>query len=355
MYNDIEGVDIMLKPNRLKKGDKIAIVSLSSGLLGEDNLIHKYHIAKERLEIDFGLEVVTMPHALKGIEYIYNHPEDRAKDLMEAFKDKSIKGIFCAIGGDDAIRILPYIDYEVIKNNPKIFLGYSDTTVNHFMMNKAGIVSFYGPSIMCEFGEYVKMFDYTKEAVQNILFTDCKDYEIKSSKYWTNEFVPWDLKNIKLSKKLVEESHGYETLQGCGIVRGELLGGCIDVFPMIIGTEIWPNKEEWKDKILLIETSEEKLSPDYLTRYLRNLGAQGLFDVIKGIIVGKPQEEKYYEEYKEVYIKVLKEYHCENLPILYNINIGHSFIIGVLPMGSEIEIDFTNKKIKLLESPTISQ
>lgn len=342
----------MIKPDMLKRKDKIAIVSLSSGLLGEENLIHKYEIAKKRLETEFSLEVVAMPHALKGIEYIYNHPEERANDLMDAFKDRSIKGIFCAIGGDDAIRILPYIDYEVIKNNPKIFLGYSDSTVNHFMMNRAGLVSFYGPSIMCEFGEYVKMFDYTKEAVQNILFTDCKDYEIKSSKYWTNDFVPWDIKNINVSKKLLKESHGYETIQGSGLVTGKLLGGCIDVFPSIIGTEIWPNKEEWKGKILLIETSEEKISPEYLIRYLRNLGAQRIFEVIKGIIVGKPQEEKYYEEYKEVYKKVLKEFHCEELPVLYNVNIGHSFVIGVLPLGSEIEIDFTNKKIKLLESPT---
>ncbi len=342
----------MIKPSMLKKGDKIAIVSLSSGLLGEENLIHKYNIAKERLETHFGLEVITMPHALKGIDYIYNHPEDRAKDLMDAFKDESIKGIFCAIGGNDTIRILPYIDYEVIKNNPKIFLGYSDSTVNHFMMNKAGIISFYGPSIMCEFGEYVKMFDYTKEAVQKILFTNCKGYEIKSSKYWTDDFVPWNIKNMEVNKRLLKESHGYETLQGNGVVTGELLGGCIDVFPMIIGTEIWPNEKGWKDKILLIETSEEKISPEYLTRYLRNLGAQKIFEVIKGIVVGKPQEEKYYEEYKEVYKKVLKEFHCEDLPILYNINIGHSYIIGVLPLGSKIEVDFTNKKLRLLESPT---
>ena len=167
----------MIKPKMLRKGDKIAIVSLSWGGLGDRKLIHKYYIAKERLENDFGLEVVTMPNALKGTEYIYNHPEERAKDLMDAFKDESIKGIFCAIGGDDTIRLLPYINYEVIKNNPKVFMGYSDTTVNHFMMNKAGIVSFYGPSIMAEFGEYVKMFDYTKASVNNILFNEWNNYE----------------------------------------------------------------------------------------------------------------------------------------------------------------------------------
>ena len=185
----------MIKPKMLKKGDKIAIVSLSWGGLGDENLIHKYHIAKERLEKDFGLEVIAMPNALKGSEFVYNHPELRAKDLMDAFKDKSVKGVFCAIGGDDSVRLLPYIDYDILKNNPKIFMGYSDTTVSHFMMRKAGIISYYGPSIMCEFGEYVKMFDYTKEAVENILFKNSNNYEIKSSKYWSNDFVSWKEEN----------------------------------------------------------------------------------------------------------------------------------------------------------------
>jgi len=342
----------MIKPEMLQKGDKIAIVSLSSGMLGDEKFIHKYYIAKKRLEEDFGLEVITMPNALKGSEFIYEHPEARAQDLMDAFKDESIKGIFCAIGGDDSVRLLPYIDYEIIKNNPKIFMGYSDTTVSHFMMNKANLVSFYGPSIICEFGEYVKMFDYTKEAVENILFKDCEKYEIKSSDIWSNDFVPWKEENMNIAKKTIPEEHGYETLQGSGVVTGELLGGCIDVFPMIIGTEVWPTKEEWKDKILLLETSEEKPSPDLVTYYLRNLGAQGIFDVIKGIIIGKPQDEKYYEEYKEVYKKVLKEFNKEELPVLYNINIGHAYPTGILPLGIDVQVDFTNKKVCLLESPT---
>ena len=342
----------MIKPEMLKRGDKIAVVSLSWGGLGDENLIHKYYIAKERLENDFGLEVIAMPNALKGSKFVYDHPEARAQDLMDAFKDESIKGIFCAIGGDDTIRLLPYIDYDVIKNNPKVFMGYSDTTVNHLMMNKAGIVSFYGPTIMCEFGEYVKMFDYTKQEVENVLFTDCEGYEIESSKVWSNDFVSWNEENINTPKKLIPEEHGYETIQGKGRVTGQLLGGCIDVFPMIVGTEIWPSIEEWKDKILLLETSEEKPSPELITYYLRNLGAQGIFNVIKGIVVGKPQDEKYYNEYKEVYKKVMKEFKCEDLPILYNVNIGHAYPTGVLPLGTDVEIDFDNKRIHLIDSPT---
>ena len=344
----------MLKPQHLKRGDTVAVVSLSRGMLGESWAIHKLYIAKERLENDFGLEVIAMPNALKGSEFVYNHPELRAKDLMDAFKDESIKGIFCAIGGDDSVRMLPYINYDIIKNNPKIFMGYSDTTVSHFMLNKAGLVSFYGPSIMCEFGEYVKMFDYTKEAVKNILFKDTTNYEIKPSEYWSDDFVSWKEENKNIAKKLVKEAHGYEVLSGKGIIRGKLLGGCLDVFPMVLETEVWPKKAEWNDKIMLLETSEEKMPPEYVLYYMRNLGAQGILNNIKGIIVGKPQDEKYYEEYKEIYLKVLKEFNCEDLPIIYNVNIGHAYGTGLLPLGVEYEVDLDKKQIKIIESATLN-
>ena len=342
----------MIKPECLKKGDKIAVVSLSWGGLGDEELIHKYYIAKERLENDFGLVVQAMPNALKGSKFIYEHPEARAKDLMDAFRDKSIRAIICAIGGDDTIRLLPYIDYDIIKNNPKIFMGYSDTTVNHLMMHKAGLVSYYGPTIMCEFGMYTKMFDYTREAVENILFNDSTNLEIKSSPVWSDDFIPWSEENINKQLKSKKEEHGYEILQGSGVVEGELLGGCLDVFPIAIGTEIWPSIDEWKDKILLIETSEEQPRPDYVKFFLRNLGAQGIFDMVKGIIVGKPYNETYYEEYKETIKSVLKEYNQESLPVIYNINIGHSEPIGILPLGTKIKVDYTKKKIYLMESAT---
>ena len=342
----------MIKPEKLHRGDKIAIVSLSWGGLGDEGLIHKYHIAKERLEKDFGLEVVTMPHALAGSAFVYEHPELRAKDLMDAFRDPSVKGIFSAIGGDDSVRILPYVDYEVIKTHPKIFMGYSDTTISHFMMHKAGVVSYYGPSIMAEFGEYGKMFDYTRDAVHNILFEDSRNHTVLSSDIWSNEFLPWKEENIQKRRKTLPETHHYEVLSGKGIIKGQLLGGCVDVFPMIVGTEIWPSTEQWKGKILLLETSEDKPSPDYLKYWLRNLGAQGILQNINGILVGKPQDEKFYEEYKEIYLKVLHEFRCEHLPVLYNVNIGHAVPIGILPLGIEYEIDLDQKTIRFLESAT---
>lgn len=343
----------MIKPKRLKPGDKVAVVSLSWGGLGDDSLIHKYHIAKERLEDEFELEVIPMPHALKGSGFVANHPELRAKDLMDAFKDNSISAVFCSIGGDDTIRTLPYVDLDVIKNNPKIFMGYSDSTINHFMMYKAGLVSFYGPSIMCEFGEYVSMFEYTEEAIRNILFNDSTNYKILPSSHWSDDFVPWHEDNIRIDKKLKTDIRGYEVLQGNGIVEGHLLGGCLDVFMMCIGTEIWPSINEWKDAILFIETSEDKPSPDIVKWIIRNLAAQGILKVIKGIIVGKPQGEVYYEEYKDVILQIVAiEEKLVDIPIFYNVNFGHAIPIGILPYGIMTELNCDKKAITLLENAT---
>ena len=187
----------MIKPKRLKQGDKAAIVSLSSGILGDDSFIHKYTIAKERLEHVFGLQVTPMPHALKGSQFVADHPELRAKDLMDAFLDDSISAVFCAIGGDDTIRTLPFIDLTVLREHPKIFMGYSDSTINHLMMYKAGLTSFYGPSVMCEFGEYVNMFEYTKSAVWDLLFHDSANYQVLSSPVWSRDYVLWEEKKEK--------------------------------------------------------------------------------------------------------------------------------------------------------------
>ena len=340
----------MIKPEHLKNGDKIALVSLSWGGLGDEKYLHKYEIAKKRLKDEFGLELIPMPHSLMGTEYVLNHPEDRAKDLMDAFKNPEIKGIFCAIGGDDTIKILPYIDFDVIKNNPKIFMGYSDTTVNHFMMHKAGLISYYGPTVMCEFGEYVKMFDFTKNEVINILMNDSNGYEIKSSPEWSKDFVPWDIKNINISKKVIKEEHGYELIQGSGTVTGCVLGGCIDVFSMVYDTSIWPN--DWQDKILLLETSEVTMKPEELKESLIELGKKEVFDKVKGIIVGKPYQGTYYEEYKDIIKETLILFNKSDLPVLYNINIGHAFPNGIIPLGIKMEVDYDNKKIKLLESAT---
>ena len=348
----------MIKPNRLKKGDKVAIVSLSRGLLGEDKFIHILDIAKKRLEQEYGLEVVIMPNALKGNKYLYEHPEARAEDLMNAFKDKSINGVINAIGGDDTIRLLPYIDFDVIKNNPKIFMGFSDTTVNHFMMYKAGLVSYYGGSLMNNWGEYVEINEYTKDALDNAFFNPLDTYEIKSSKYcsYVDKKVYWNIDNINVKREVEEDTKGYEVLQGKGTFQGKLLGGCIETFIYLIGTPLWPSLDEWKDKILFIEVSDEEeceLPQYYFAWILRNLEAQGIFNVIKGIIMGKPPVKEKYESYKEILFDIVSnDGKHTDLPIIYNANFGHAYPIGIIPIGLLCELDCDKNKITILEKMT---
>lgn len=346
----------MIKPKCLKKGDKVAIVSLSAGTIGEPWAIHKFYLAKERLEKIFGLEVIAMPNALKGREYLDLHPEARAKDLMDAFQDDSIKAIFNAIGGDDTIRLLPYIDFDIIHNHPKIFTGYSDTTTNHLMMYKAGLVSYYGLAVMTTIAEYGKIDDYVFEMMKKTLFEPQEKLNLYKAPYYyddDDEKIWWDEKNINVLRNYHEDEHGYEVLQGSGIVEGKLLGGCLDVFIELLGTKLWPDLEEWKDKIMFLETSEMDMSEYHLTWILRNLAAQGIFDVIKGIVVGKPARRSKYETYKEVYQRVIgiEAAHPE-LPILYNANFGHALPIAVIPYGIQCQLDMDHKTFTLLEPAT---
>lgn len=344
----------MLKPERLRPGDKVAIISLSSGSLGEPQFIHKYHLARERLERDYGLQVVAMPNTLKGRDYLYRHPEARAQDLMDAFRDPEVKAVFTAIGGDDTIRLLPYIDFDVLRDNPKIFTGFSDSTTNHFMMRKAGLVSYYGGAVMTNWAEYVSINEYTADAFDKALFHPQDSWAIPASGFCSYETdrVLWDEANLNRTIPRFPNT-GYEILQGHGKASGPLLGGCVEVFVELFGTPLWPSADEWRGKILLLETSESDTSPDLLTWILRGLQAQGVLHAVNGIVVGKPAYPDKLEPYKEVYRKVVAgEAGLPDLPILYNVNVGHAYPIGLFPLGLEYEIDCGAKTLTLLEPAT---
>ncbi len=108
-----------------------------------------------------------------------------------AFKDESIKGIIANIGGEDSIRLLPYIDFDVIRENPKVFMGYSDVTITHLFCHKAGISSFYGPAIMTDFAENVEMDPYAIEMVKRTFFSNIMIDDIHPADHWTSERLEW--------------------------------------------------------------------------------------------------------------------------------------------------------------------
>ncbi|MBT2731148.1 S66 peptidase family protein [Carnobacterium sp. ISL-102] len=354
----------MRKSQALKTGDKVAIVSLSSGILGEESCLHQLNLGKKRLR-ELGLEPVFMTNTLKGTEYLKNHPEARAQDLKEAFQDTTIKGIITAIGGDDTYRLLPYLleDEKFIHNvkeNPKLFTGFSDTTINHLMFYKLGMVSFYGPSFITDIAELAEeLVPYTKETLQGY-FEGYEQQEIRSSPFWYEERSDFSERALGGNRKYHDEKYGYEVLQGTGVVSGPLLGGCLESFYDILTggqysdqTEIcekyqlFPSLSEWEGKILFLETCEEKPTPDVLKKELSALKKIGIFSVINGLIIGKPQDEVYYEEYEEIYLKVIED---SALPILYNVNFGHAYPRCALPYGIKATVNLDEKIILLDES-----
>lgn len=342
----------LTKPPKLNRGDKVAAVSLSWGGAGDDEILWRYNQGKDRIKELFGLEVVEMPHTLKGSEFTYNHPKERADDLMQAFSDPSIKGIFSCIGGDDTIRLMPYIDYDIIKNNPKIFLGYSDTTVNHFMCYKAGLSSFYGPAILSDFAENVAMPAYSMEWVNRVLFSNEPIGSIEQSDTWTSELLKWVIEN-KNTARTFHNNNGHKLLQGSGKAEGPLIGGCIEVLDWLRGTELLPPISDFEGAILFLETSEDMPEPDNFMFMLRTFGALGILEVLSGIIIGKPYHNKYFDDYNKYIIKVLKEYGREDMPVLANLSFGHCEPKFILPYGAKAQIDCEALSFSILESGVV--
>lgn len=339
------------------KVNKIAIVSLSSGILGEDAVAHERELGIKRLK-DLGLEVEFMPNSLKGLAYIKNHPEKRAEDLLAVFKDYSVDMILCAIGGDDTYRLLPYLfEHDELKQvaKQKIFLGFSDTTKNHFMLNNLGIKTFYGQAFLTDICELdKKMLPYSQAYFEELIKTGTIK-EIHPSDVWYEERKDFSKKAVG-TPRISHKNNGFELLRGPKQFSGEILGGCIesiydffdnsryeDTISLTQKYHLFPSLDEWQGKILLLESSETKSAPEKYRQMVRALADYGIFDVVSGVLVGQPQDKAYYEEYKQI---LLEEIQNADLPIVYNLNVGHSTPHCIVPFGVKAEVDITQEVIK---------
>lgn len=334
----------------------IAIVSLSSGILGEAFIQHELLLGLNRLE-QYGFNIKIMDNALKGIEFLKEHPEARAADLLNAFRDKAIDVILCAIGGDDTYRLLPYLfgNDELKKAvSGQIFLGFSDTTMNHFMLHKIGLNTFYGQAFLPDVAELdAEMLPYTKKFFEELMINGTIE-EISPSDVWYEERTSFDETQLG-TERIAHQNQGFELLQGNPIFSGKILGGCIDSMYDIFNGDryqdspslckkygLFPSLEDWKGKILLLESSEEKPTPEKYRKMVVTLKKTGIFDVLNGVIVGKPMDEAYYQEYKQILVEVIDN---PQLPILYNVNVGHATPRCIIPLGVEAQVDSIQQKI----------
>ena len=328
----------------------VGVVSLSAGTLGEDFVRHELELGVRRLE-HYGLKVRFLPHALKGIDYLKAHPEARAADLLEAFRDPEIDLILCAIGGDDTYRLLPYLFDEGRLEKAacrKPFLGFSDSTVNHFMLHKVGLPTFYGQSFLSDVCEMdTEMLPYTRRYFEELLRTGTIR-QVKPSEVWYEGRA--DYSPARLGTPLpAHPAEGWKLLQGPPVFSGKILGGCLDTIHDFFDGEryadmpalcqkygLFPGAADWQGRILLLETSEEQMSPEKFSRALGFLKQAGVFEAVSGILFGRPMDNVHREEYHRRLAAAVDD---PSLPILADVSVGHALPRCILPFGVNARVD----------------
>jgi muramoyltetrapeptide carboxypeptidase len=336
----------LIKPQLLKKGDTIGIVSPSAGLA--PFAIHRIDNAIAYLKKS-GFNVLVGKYALENDGYVSASIEKRLYDLHSMFSNPKVKGIICSIGGNNANQLLPFINYKLIKKNPKIFIGYSDISVLHFaLQSQSRLATYFGPALMTEFGEYPRPLEYTISAFkQMVMKTDNPAINIKQSKFWTDEAPDWFERKDLLGPRKQFKNTEYEWIKK-GQAVGFAWGGTIPSINHLLGTKYWVDP---KGSIFFLDIPEGKdigsgLDLSAVDAYLTDLDNAGIFKDIKGLVVGRPYRYSIddHKKFKEIILRLTSN---SQFPIMYNANIGHANPIVTLRYGQKIELNSKENTFKI--------
>ena len=284
-----------------------------------------------------GLEVVFGKNVNEKDEYVSSSISSRLHDLHSAFKDKSIKAVFTVIGGYNSNQLLNKIDYKLIKNNPKILCGFSDiTALSNAIFAKTGLVTYYGPHFS-SLG-MKKGIEYSLEYLRKCLFSS-NPYEITPTENWSDDEWYMDQENRNFYK-----NEGFIVINE-GNATGTIVGGNLCTFNLLQGTEYFPKL----NKSILIIEEDNLLGDTSLVEFDRNL--QSIIDCkyfskVRGILIGRFQlgSKISIEQLRKV-IKSKKE--LNDIPVIANIDFGHTTPIVTLPIGGTMRIETIHSKAKI--------
>ncbi len=308
------------KPRKLRPGDRVAIISPSWG---------------------------------GPAKRLQTNPELRGSDVNAAFADPSIAGIIASIGGDDSVRILPYLSPTLITQNPKLLMGYSDFTTLLSYINSLGNVTVHGPSVMAGIAQAPACGDAYVEHLRSFLFDAPSTTSYRPEARYSEGYPAWGVEATLGTTSPPKENPGWDWAQRGTPRTAYVWGGCIEVLEFMKGTDFWPERSFFDDKFLFFETSEEKPSPLLVERWLRNYGSQTILNRVQGVIFGRPQKYNATEreELKRAVLKVIvEEYGRTDIPIILNFDAGHTDPQSLLPFGISMEIDAERDRIQLVES-----
>jgi muramoyltetrapeptide carboxypeptidase LdcA involved in peptidoglycan recycling len=334
---------------KLKKDDKIAIVSPSFAAPGR--WPHVYELCLQRMRDVFQLEPVEFPATKK----LGASKQERAADLIAAFENREIKAVMASLGGDDQVTYISHLPAAPFQNNPKPFFGYSDNThfANFLWLN--GIPSYYGASLFTELGMQGAMDDFTVRYLRTALF-DSGEFELLSSDVFNDIGLNWnDPANLTLRRRY-QPSEGWQW-DGAKSAQGITWGGCLESVDELLRNNVAiPSLEQFSNVILLMETSEEIPSHGYVRRVFRALGERGILEKMQGVLVGRPKawefNQQNSDETKAAYkiqqqktiVEIVREYNV-NIPIIQNLDFGHTAPQICVPFGRKLRIDAATHKI----------
>lgn len=318
----------IIKPPKLEQGDTVGLITPASPLYEAHQTIIE---AMEKIE-NLGFHVKLGKHVYKKWGYLAGSDEERLADIHDMFSDKDIKAIMTIRGGYGSGRLLKKLDYNLIKNNPKIFHGYSDITSLLIGIHQmTGLVTFHGPVAISTYTDYTKKYFYKALS--------------ESSPIGEIEDAPYD-KNLQTSNRVW-------TVQG-GTGEGELIGGNLTLIAALMGT---PFEIDTRDKILFIEEVGEE--PQVLDRYLTQLDNAGKIEVCRGIVFDR-MESVHPRDYKPGYYSSLSKEEIianrlENykIPTCIGLSLGHIANKPTLPLGLKCKLNADTGKITILESAVI--
>lgn len=323
----------MIIPKKLQAGDEIRVIApaRSLALLSEENI----NLAKENLEKQ-GFKVSFSKNCREKDIFMSSSIKSRVEDLHEAFKDQNVKAIFTVIGGFNSNQILKYLDYELIKNNPKILCGYSDiTALSNAITAKTDLITYSG----LHFSTWAmkKGFEYNLDYFQKCLMNE-DIISIESSKTWSDDSWYKDQENRNF-----ENNNGFLAINK-GEAEGRIFGGSLCTFNLLQGTEFMPNIS---NAILFIE--DDDMAGNFFgvefDRNLQSLIHQPNFDKVKGIVVGRFQKNTDMTIEKLKYTITTKE-ELKNIPIFANADFGHTNPMITFPIGGTAKISVKNDQVK---------
>jgi muramoyltetrapeptide carboxypeptidase len=309
-------------PNRLSPGDEIRVIAPSTSLALVKG--KQVELATERLN-QLGFHVTFGKNVDDHDEFFTTSIEQRIEDLHDAFRDPNVKGILTALGGYHGNQLLNYIDYELIKSNPKVFCGYSDiTALSAAIYQKTGLITYSGP-FFSTFG--VKHgLDYTLQSFLEAVTNDAP-YEVNPSSAWSDD--KWYLDQ---EQRTFVKQDSYMVIHD-GEAEGRLIGGNLSTLHLLQGTEYMPSL---KDSILFIEEDDEAHIYSF-DRVLQSLLQLPESSGIRGMLIGRFQKDsKVTEAAIKRVIETKKE--LQNIPVIANVNFGHTLPMATIPMGAQASI-----------------